>query len=135
VAARGVPVVKWRRTRKPRFRAEQWVPDIEEDGYAGPAQLTVQTTEGADETLTVQVTLAGHLEPLDGQYHWYGRVQKLEALDGAKASGATEIVLTIDDGHPAPARLAEHDAWGNLRVTGTGRPPFALEPIEVEVPA
>lgn len=130
MATRGVPGVKWRRTRKPRFRAEQWVPDIEEDGYAGPAQVTV-----GDDEVDVDVTLAGHLEPLDGQYHWYGRVQKLEALDLAKANGATEVFLTIGDGHPAPARLAEHDAWGNLRIVGTGRPPFELEPIEVDVPA
>jgi len=127
VAALGVPGVK----RRPRFRAESWVPDIEEDGYSGPARLAVPGAGG--DVLDVDVTLTGHLEPLDGQYHWYGRVQRQEALDLAKAGGTTEIVLTIGDGHPAPARLAEHDAWGNLRITGTGRPPFALESIEVDV--
>ncbi len=107
------------------------MPDIEEDGYSGRARLAVTGADG--DVIDVDVTLTGHLEPLDGLYHWYGRVQRNEALDLAKANGATEIVLTIGDGHPASARLAEHDAWGNLRVTGTGRPPFELEPVEVDV--
>jgi hypothetical protein len=111
------------------------VPDIEEDGYAGRARLTVVApgAEVGELDVDVTVTVTGHLEPLDGQYHWYGRVQRDEVLDRAKASGATEVVLTIGDGAPAPARLAEHDAWGNLRITGTGRPPFELEPIEIDV--
>jgi hypothetical protein len=92
-------------------------------------------TGAAGEVIDVDVTLTGHLEPLDGLYHWYGRVQRNEALNLAKASGATEIALSIGDGHPVPARLAEHDAWGNLRITGTGQPPFVLEPVEVDVPA
>jgi len=126
--------VSWQRTRRPRFRPEQWVPDIEEDGYSGRARLAV-VASGSEDVLEVDVTVTGHLEPLDGQYHWYGRVQRAEALDRAKANGATEVVLTIADGHSAPARLAEHDAWGNLRITGTGLPPFALEPVEVDVPS
>lgn len=109
------------------------MPDIEEDGYYGRARLAVITPGPEVGDLDVEVTVTGHLEPLDGQYHWYGRVQRDEALDRAKASGATEVVLTIGGGHPASARLAEHDAWGNLRITGTGRPPFALEPVEVDV--
>jgi hypothetical protein len=121
-----------RRLRARRHRPEPWTPDIEEDGYSGPARLSVTT--GARGVLDVAVTLAGHLEPLDGQYHWYGRVQQDEALDRAKKKGATQVVVTIGDGHPAIGRLAEHDAWGNLRVTGTGQPPFTLEPVEVDVP-
>jgi hypothetical protein len=119
-----------RRLRARRHRPEPWVPDIEEDGYSGPARLSLTATD----VLDVAVTLAGHLEPLDGQYHWYGRVQQDEALDRAKGNGTTEIVVTIGDGHPAAGRLAEHDAWGNLRIIGTGRPPFRLESVEVEVP-
>ena len=120
--------------RRPRFRPEAWVPDIEEDGYRGRARLAVVAAGTEVDDLEVDVTVTGHLEPLDGQYHWYGRVQRDEALDRAKASGATEVVLTIGDGKPASARLAEHDAWGNLRITGTGRPPFVLEPVEVDIP-
>jgi len=102
------------------------VPEHDDDGYAGPATLVV-----GDQSLDVEVVLTGHLEPLDGRYHWYGRVAKDAAVDAAKQAGATDIALRLPDGDPRPGRLAEHDAWGNLRVTGLGAPPFALEPVEV----
>ena len=114
------------RLRRPRQRPEAWVPEHDDDGYEGPATLLV-----GEDALDVEVVLTGHLEPLDGRYHWYGRVTKNPTVDAAKQAGATDIVLRIPDGEPAPGRLAEHDAWGNLRVTGVGAPPFVLESVEV----
>lgn len=122
--------MKLTRTRsgRRRSRPEPWVPDHDDDGYSGPATLHVDA--GA---LDVEVVLGGHLEPLDGLFHWYGRIVRSDAVDDAKRAGATTTSLSIGDRPPAPARLAEHDAWGNLRITGTGAPPFALEAVEVEV--
>ncbi len=104
------------------------MPEHDDDGYEGRAQLHV-----ADSTIDVDVVLAGHLEPLDGRYHWYGRVVRDDAVDAAKQGGATTIGLSIGEGTPAAGRLEEHDAWGNVRITGLGRPPFEREPIEVDL--
>ena len=112
-----------------RHRPDPWVPEHDdEDGYQGPARLTV-----GDDTIDVDVVLGGHLEPLDGKYHWYGRVVQHDAVDAAKSDGATVVGLVIADGSSAEGRLAEHDAWGNMRITGLGRPPFELDPVEVDL--
>ncbi|MGA9103491.1 DUF4873 domain-containing protein [Aeromicrobium sp.] len=114
------------RLRRRRTRPEPWVPEHEDEGYDGPAQLHV-----GDSTIEVDVVLAGHLEPLDGRYHWYGRVVQSDAVDAAKKDGATEIGLAIADGATSAGRLAEHDAWGNMRITGLGAPPFERPAVEV----
>lgn len=114
------------RLRKRRVRPAPWVPEHEDDGHHGSARLFV-----GDEEVDVEVTLTGHLEPLDGKYHWYGRITQHAAVDAAKRAGATDVELSIGDGPRAPARLAEHDAWGNMRITGAGTPPFELAEVEV----
>ena len=45
-------------------------PDVE--GYTGPATLVVGGAEFA-----VEVDLRGHFQPIDGYYHWYGRIAVL----------------------------------------------------------
>ena len=118
-----------RRTRSRRHRRDPWVPEHDdEDGYRGPARLAV-----GDDTIDVEVVLGGHLEPLDGKYHWYGRVARHVALDAAKSAGVIGVGVSIDDRESAEGRLAEHDAWGNMRITGLGRPPFEREPVEVDL--
>jgi hypothetical protein len=115
-----------RRTRARRHRPDPWVPEHDEDGYRGPASLAV-----ADDTIDVEVVLGGHLEPLDGKYHWYGRIAQHDAVDAAKKGGTTTVGLVIADGASAEGRLAEHDAWGNMRITGTGTPPFDRPAVEI----
>lgn len=106
-----------------------WVPPDEVSGYAGAATLLV-----GDRALDVVAHLDGHLEPLDGRYHWYGRLERTDDLAAAKDGGATTGALVID-GAPAPVRLAEYDPWGHVQVGGSGRPPYSLEPVEVDLPA
>ena len=86
--------------------------------YVGPA--TVADTE--NEPLGVAVHLRGHFEPLDGRFHWYGRVDADEVLAARHRSGAT-IVLQTPHGSAA-GRIADVDPWGRFRVTGLGAPPF-----------
>ena len=105
------------------------MPPEEESGYDGTAVLTV-----GDRAIDVTVHLDGHLEPLDGRFHWYGRIDRTDALVTAKDAGAGVGRLTIGDGEPAELRLAEYDFWGNVQVAATGAPPYRLEPIEVELP-
>jgi hypothetical protein len=100
----------------------------DEDGYRGPARHAAR-----DDLIDVEVVLGGPQEPLDGRYHWYGRVVRHAAVDAAKSAGVTGVGLSIGGCEPVVGRLAEHDAWGNMRITGTGRPPFERRPVEVDL--
>ena len=81
------------------------------------------------------VHLDGHLEPLDGRFHWYGRIERSAAVDAVKDAGATTGILAIDGRPPAELRLAEYDPWGHVQVNGTGAPPYPMDPVEIELPA
>jgi hypothetical protein len=83
--------------------------------YAGPATLA-----SPDGPVEVEVDLRGRFEPLDGRFHWYGRVARGAELD--HASGSTVTLITPYG--EAEARLSDVDPWGRLRITGTGKPPF-----------
>jgi hypothetical protein len=107
-----------------------WLPPDEPTGYDGEATLVV-----GDQTIHVVVHLDGHLEPLDGRFHWYGRIERSAAVAAVKDAGATAGVLVIDGGVPAELRLAEYDPWGHLQVNGTGAPPYPVDPVEIELPA
>jgi hypothetical protein len=96
-------------------------PHSDDDGYAGPARLTVGTNQ-----LEVEVELRGHFEPIDGQYHWYGRIASHEQLNarltGAKADGK----LTTEHA-TSPCVLSEPDLWHRYRITGRSSPPFPVK--------
>jgi len=70
----------------------------------------------------VEVQLRGHFEPLDGRFHWYGRIATNAELAEHLKSGATVTLRTPHS--TAEARLSDVDPWGRFRVAGTGRPPF-----------
>lgn len=96
-------------------------PDLE--GYDGPAHLITDGTE-----VRVEVRLRGMFQPIDGRYHWYGRVGAGDDVDGlveALVGARTRLSLRTPHGE-APARLADRDPWGRYRITGTGRPPFPV---------
>jgi hypothetical protein len=88
--------------------------------YAGPARVSTGSTtaDGVD----VEVQLRGHFEPLDGRFHWYGRIATSQELAERVQSGAT-VVLTTAHG-AAEGRVSDLDPWGRFRISGTGRPPF-----------
>ena len=94
------------------------VPDPE--GYDGPARLRAET-----ETVDVEVRLRGMFQPIDGRYHWYGRVASHADVDALVESGAAAVVLETSHGSAA-GRLSDRDPWGRYRVAGTGRPPFPV---------
>lgn len=85
--------------------------------YAGPADVLLD-----GDRLPVSVRLRGHFEPIDGRFHWWGRLQACDALDAATRSGST-VTLETPLGR-AEGRLSDVDPWGRFRITGTGRPPF-----------
>lgn len=87
--------------------------------YVGVAEVL-----DADEAtgLPVEVQLRGHFQPIDGRFHWYGRISESPALAERHRSGAT-IVLKTPHGIAA-GRIADADPWGRFRITGHGTPPF-----------
>lgn len=82
--------------------------------YDGHARL-----ESEHVAWEVDVALRGAFQPIDGRFHWYGRVGA--ALEGVR-NGQTVTVRT--DHGEAEGRLSDIDPWGRFRVSGTGRPPF-----------
>ena len=51
----------------------------------------------------VQVRLRGHFQPIDGRYHWYGRIDAHEGAGRLLGSGRASAVLTTAEGS-APVR-------------------------------
>ena len=129
------------KTRIEVLRSSQQV--FNERAHLGPAQLhravkAFDLTSGAAEneqtydgaaTLTlagachsVRVRLAGHLDPIDGQYHWQGTVLSSLPDDALKSRAAT---LTVGE-RSAPARLVEQTPTGTHSIAGVGAPPYPL---------
>jgi Domain of unknown function (DUF4873) len=95
-----------------------------EEGYAGPATLTV----GPDQ-FEVEVDLRGHFEPIDGQYHWYGRIASHDQLTARLAGAKAGATLETSHG-TSPCVLSDPDLWHRYRITGRSTPPF---PVQTEV--
>ena len=89
----------------------------EDETYDGAATLTIAGTDHP-----VRVRLAGHLDPLDGRYHWQGTVFS-PLPDGCRQ--ARSATLTVGE-RSAPARIVEQTPWGTHSVAGVGAPPYAL---------
>jgi len=88
------------------------------DGYEGTAVLEVDRSR-----FDVRVRLRGHFQPIDGRYHWYGRIDAHEGLDELLGAGRASGVLTTAEGS-APCELSEPDPSHRYRVTGISTPPF-----------
>jgi cation diffusion facilitator CzcD-associated flavoprotein CzcO len=99
------------------------------DGYEGTAVV-----QAGGSRFDVQVRLRGHFQPIDGRYHWYGRIAAHEGLDGVLASGNASGVLTTAEGS-APCELSEPDPSGRYRVTGISTPPFRTADAAAELEA
>lgn len=119
----GSSVSYWWRTRRPNLRHFMLTPqedDIDET-HRSPAVLSV---DGAE--INVEVHLAGHIQPIDGSYRWYGRIAANPEVTALHRAGRTTVSVRLPGGSAREGRLTELDPWGNARVTGTGHPPFPL---------
>lgn len=87
-----------------------------QEAYDGPASVLAGDTEHP-----VTVTLRGAFQPVDGLFHWYGRITDPAPLAGIRSGSAVTLRTPVGE---APAKLSDEDPWGRFRVTGTGRPPF-----------
>src|SRR5262245_24748674 len=102
-------------TQQPSLPAEPPAEPLEDEGFVGEAELDVD-----GRVVRISATLRGGFQPIDGRYHWHGRVGRTSDLDGGSGS---EVVIRTPFGE-AVGKLSDLDPWGRLRITGEGRPPF-----------
>ncbi|GAA2800273.1 DUF4873 domain-containing protein [Crossiella cryophila] len=101
----------------------------DEEGYQGSATLLVAGRE-----LPVEVRLRGHFEPIDGRYHWYGRIAAHTELTDLVQRSRPEATLRTPVGEAA-GEVSDQDPWGRYRITGLGRPPFEVDDVNTVPPA
>jgi para-aminobenzoate N-oxygenase AurF/uncharacterized protein DUF4873 len=112
----------WRRSHFLPATPSTAIPDRDEaaeqgdDVYDGPAVLSVGGTDHA-----VRVRLTGHLDPIDGRYHWRGTIFDSVPDDVLRTP---RVSVTIGE-RTAAARVTEKTPWGTYSVAGEGAPPFA----------
>jgi cation diffusion facilitator CzcD-associated flavoprotein CzcO len=90
----------------------------DEDGYQGTA-----VWEAGPRRFEVRVELRGYFQPIDGRYHWYGRIAPDAELAAALGTGRSTGTLSTPHGS-APADIGDPDPWGRYRVEGRSTPPF-----------
>jgi cation diffusion facilitator CzcD-associated flavoprotein CzcO len=99
---------------------------LEGNAYDGTATLTVAGT-----CQQVRVRLIGHIDPIDGQYHWQGTV--FGQLPTDLLARTRTVTLAVGE-HSASARIREETPQGTHSIAGVGAPPFALADVEVAAP-
>lgn len=87
-----------------------------QEAYEGLALVTCGDVEAE-----VPVRLRGRFDPIDGRFHWYGRLQAGSPLDRVRPGSRARVATSHGT---AAGRLTDVDTWGRLRVSGVGRPPF-----------
>jgi hypothetical protein len=99
------------------------------DRYAGPATLRI-----GDTAFAVQADLRGQFEPIDGRYHWYGRLAQSDELTASMQQRRATGLLSTPEG-AADCELYDPDPWGRYRVAGISTPPFRAATSRPELPA
>lgn len=74
--------------------------------------------------MAVIVTLRGRFQPIDGRYHWYGRITANAELSELVGGKKTAALLRTPHGC-AQGQLSDPDPWRRYRITGCGTPPLA----------
>ena len=101
--------------------------DHDDDGYRGPAELVA-----GDDVVPVEVVLAGHFDPISGQYSWYGRVAASPAVTALVESSLRTVTLRTPHAS-VTTKLTDVDPWGRPRVEGFGETPFeVLDTVRAE---
>lgn len=98
---------------------------VEEDVFDGELVLHDDAEE-----IRAHAKLMGYLDPNDGHYHWAGTVFGPEVRSW-KENRVTRVTVSVADGNPVDARLAEITPSGAVRVVGVGVPPYSLAALVV----
>ena len=96
---------------------------VHDDIYDGPATVTV-----ADICTETRVRISGHIDPIDGQYHWQGTFFGQFPAD-LLAQVRTATLMVGD--RSVSARITEETQQGAYSIAGVGAPPFVLADVEV----
>ena len=96
---------------------------VHDDIYDGTATVTV-----ADICREVRVRIAGHIDPIDGQYHWQGTL--FGQLPADVLARVRTVTLVVGE-RSVSARIIEETPQGTHSIAGVGAPPFALADVEV----
>lgn len=95
------------------------VAEDDAETYAGPLELVTP-----DAVVETQVVMSGLLQPIDGAYHWHGRLSPDTALtELAGRVGRKPLGVRLPGGAEVVGRLGERNPWGGYRISGTGAPP------------
>ncbi|ORW04230.1 monooxygenase [Mycobacterium lacus] len=89
----------------------------DDDVYDGAATLELAGTRHP-----VRVRLTGHLDPIDGNYHWQGTI--FDPLPQDSVTQGRAATLSVGQ-RSTPARIVERTPWGTHSVAGVGAPPYA----------
>jgi hypothetical protein len=95
---------------------------VHDDLYDGPATLSL-----AEDSRQVRVRLTGHVDPIDGQYHWQGTIFDNLPKDLVRARA---VSLGVGE-RTATARITEATPQGTHSIAGVGAPPFVLADFEL----
>ncbi|BBY82042.1 hypothetical protein MPUL_32000 [Mycolicibacterium pulveris] len=87
--------------------------------YDGPATIRVN-----DAVHGARVRLTGHLDPIDGRYHWRGMV--FDCHIDATLRLPQQVSVSIGD-RTSNGQLTETTPWGTHGVSGVGVPPYAVD--------
>ncbi|GAA1088368.1 DUF4873 domain-containing protein [Tsukamurella spumae] len=128
ILARPPVTARWiQRGRRTPTRPDRDAVDLSNDHvrdegvYTGSAVLC-----SGDYEAVSPVRLAGHLEPLDGHYHWYGTVDDLEIGAALKKMPRGSVTVSVGGGAGSPAMVTDKTVWGTYRLVGVGTPPYPL---------
>ena len=100
----------------------------DDPGYVGPATVVIgdAAAGGAAQEVEVQVDLRGVFQPIDGRFHWYGRVAANPELTELISGTRARVVLRTPTAE-REGELSDPDLWGRFRITGESTPPFDIE--------
>jgi hypothetical protein len=84
------------------------------------------TVIAGERTLPGRARLGGHVEPVDGRFHWMGRLAPDDAIAALVRTGTRAVQVQVAAGPRCEARLSEVDPWGGVRVSGVGVPPWVV---------
>lgn len=121
----GAPI-NWRRMRQKILAAFDLSSHIGVDDEVFDGQAIVRLGEDSHHA---RVRLTGHVDPIDGRYHWQGML--FADLHDARLPHAVTVTVGAQT---AEARIVEQTPQGGYSVVGVGTPPFARDDVELAVP-